>query len=478
MSENESNNPHQLVIDALEIHRQRRRADPNLGKAAVVIDLDACGLDARTRTINAVKATGRHYVISEFSRPGELATLPTDNPKVWQNFLVTNGLLKKYPDMDWDAVRKDFSANYWREPGNDPYLHLRTDQFAAGLWEYTKVVRAHDAEVVFLSGRSERHRLHSEHTLNAGGAGPYRLLIKPDQGEVDTAQNKVDNLLAVSDQTAPEPLVPVVIIDDLTENREAVKAAFPDIIAIHMALPGYAADHLPGQRPADGAPVVSDFLGGVSRPKHTGRLSYLTSMSKVLFGVENSPPLARGAEISGGEMENHLLSLVRRSLREARDVGAAHADRGDLADSVHRVLTHKMFRRGPRTNFEVGEFRAQLAALGIGYGSDVAIPAGIIGFPIKFEGLKAKGTQPDLAEFGGLLRLKQIATAVREVYPDGMRIEILTDGTHFRSRDDSLVDSYLDQLERYRALIDPEGDLVIEDFDAAVARHLKDPGLP
>jgi Pyoverdine/dityrosine biosynthesis protein len=76
------------------------------------------------------------------------------------------------------------------------------------------------------------------------------------------------------------------------------------------------------------------------------------------------------------------------------------------------------------------------------------IPLTVQGFPFKQADnqLKACGPLPDLAEFGAMLRLWELAAALRRIYPPGVRLSVLSDGGYYRPRS-------VDELAAYRATV-------------------------
>ena len=103
----------------------------------------------------------------------------------------------------------------------------------------------------------------------------------------------------------------------------------------------------------------------------------------------------------------------------------------------------------------------------------------LLGFPVKqcLNGLKAEGPLPDLAEFGGVARLREMQRAASAVHPPGLRFRILTDGRHFRPRPLSITGTYSSILREYADLAGLGSAATIEEVDAVAARRL-DVDLP
>ncbi len=91
----------------------------------------------------------------------------------------------------------------------------------------------------------------------------------------------------------------------------------------------------------------------------------------------------------------------------------------------------------------------------------------VLGFPIKHaqSALKAFGERPDLAELGTLIRLRELCRAAAGVYPPGLRVTILTDGSHYRPRHAYAVAAYLHILSQYRTLAGLDGIVEFLDVD-------------
>jgi hypothetical protein len=101
------------------------------------------------------------------------------------------------------------------------------------------------------------------------------------------------------------------------------------------------------------------------------------------------------------------------------------------------------------------------------------IPVTLLGFPIKQaqSGLKAFGLLPDLAELAGLVRLRELHRAVQGVYPPGLRIQLLTDGQHFRPRPTAAAAAYQRKLAEYLRLVGLDGVVTARDIDDAATER-------
>ena len=140
------------------------------------------------------------------------------------------------------------------------------------------------------------------------------------------------------------------------------------------------------------------------------------------------------------------------------------------------MLTSKQFRKGARSNYQVEHVRRDAEPfLRRGEPIDVVL----LGFPVKqcLNRLKASGPLPDLAEFGGMARLREMHRAVSAVYEPGLRFNILTDGRHFRTRPPSITAVYRRRLREYAELAGIGARTSVEEVDEVAVRRLGD-GLP
>jgi len=145
-----------------------------------------------------------------------------------------------------------------------------------------------------------------------------------------------------------------------------------------------------------------------------------------------------------------LVEATRRHLKHASPRWDARCPR-DVAVAVHRVLTRSRFLKGSRSCFPLGVAVAQVAPF-----VEQQLPVTVLmsGFPFKQHdnGLKAAGPQPDLAELGALIRLRELHRAVTALYPPGLEMVVLSDGGYSRPRAWSEVVRYRARIRRYAEL--------------------------
>ena len=147
------------------------------------------------------------------------------------------------------------------------------------------------------------------------------------------------------------------------------------------------------------------------------------------------------------------------------------SDEERIARLIHRVLSRKQFRRGSLKGYPpTRALTDMLPAIR----SHAPIHAVLPAFPIKQadSGLKAFATLPDLAEFGFLVRLKELHTAVSGVYAPGMRITLLSDAQHYRSREAAQTRAYAEKIGEYVQMAEAADFIEVRDIDEAAAELL------
>lgn len=473
-----------VLRDILRRVREKARAhgrDPGLPRPVVVVDLDSCALSVRARTIRAATMVGAAHGVPELAKAEELAVLPADAEGAWANFVADADLAGRYPDLDWVALHREFRAHFWR-----PYDQLRTDVPVAGLAHFVTDVVAAGGEVVYDTGRGDRHRAHTEDVLRRYGV-VGTLLTQPDaQRHVPTPVLKVERLRELG------PVDVVAVIDDLAANRQAVRAAYPEAIPVAVEHRGFATERAAGATTIDGAVVITSFerLPVPDGAKSCTSLSYARSMNELRVG-DLLLPAPSTPRVSAVHLDDHdSRRLVAQLAERAHDAARQAADRarrraqrehrsGEDASAetsrlIWQVAVDKLFLRGSRTNLTQDEAVEKLSPF-VRAGRPVQF--GVIGFPVKFAGLKAHGSDADLAELGALLLLQQVTWAVEAVYPPGARVTILTDGTHFRPKPRQVVGAYQDRLRAYLGLLGARDRIRLTDIDHAAAARLG-PDLP
>jgi pyoverdine/dityrosine biosynthesis protein len=142
-----------------------------------------------------------------------------------------------------------------------------------------------------------------------------------------------------------------------------------------------------------------------------------------------------------------------------------------IARLIHRVLSRKQFRQGSLRGYPpTRALTDMLAAIRHRAPIHAVLPA----FPIKHadSGLKAFGTLPDLAEFGFLVRLKELHAAVSGVYAPGMRITLLSDAQHYRPREVAQTKAYAEKIGEYVQMAEASDFIEVRDIDEVAGELL------
>ncbi|PRW62087.1 L-tyrosine/L-tryptophan isonitrile synthase family protein [Actinopolyspora mortivallis] len=199
---------------------------------------------------------------------------------------------------------------------------------------------------------------------------------------------------------------------------------------------------------------------------------------------ENRSAQRWAVRLSGSETEALVRSVVddadsaaERTARGALSRFAVHeADNSEqrryrTLGALHHVFTRKQFLKGSRSNYVLADM---LRDAGGSVARGEPIDVVLLGFPVKqsLNRLKAYGPLPDIAELGGLVRLRELQQAARRVYPPGLRINVLTDGRHFRPRPGSLTRAYTRKLHEYAELVGLDGSVSIREIDAVARERL------
>ncbi|QUG99451.1 L-tyrosine/L-tryptophan isonitrile synthase family protein [Saccharopolyspora erythraea] len=468
------------VLRVVEERTRKRRWDRDLPQPVVVIDLDMCGIVPLRRTLDAARAVcgprpGAPEGIIELARPGSLPVLPNFSESAWDNFVDLSGLGRKYPAVDWRQVHAEFFHAFSR-----PWERLRTDTVSPGLARFVWDVHDGGGRVVFCTGRRERVRAQTEEVLAAAGVPEAALLCMPDDRTRPISELKAEKLRELGDIDV------VAVFDDLLRNRVALTGEFAGARAVAVEIPGMATERRPGQQAGDQAPVISTFETIPRRAAPS--LSNTHSLEELQIGAMRRNRLSRDWAVHLSERET--LSLVGSVLADA-DRSAARTARGarvkfgldqgepgfeQVIRALHHVFTRKQFLKGSRSNYR---WEDMLRDAGPFVSRDQPLEIVLLGFPVKqcLNRLKAFGPLPDLAELGGLARLRELRNAVRAVHPPGVHFNILTDGRHFRPRPAAITDAYSRKLREYVRLVGIDDCTTVEEIDT-VARQRLGPDLP
>ncbi|MGP4018582.1 L-tyrosine/L-tryptophan isonitrile synthase family protein [Saccharopolyspora sp. 5N708] len=471
------------VLDRVQHRSQRRRWNDRLPQPTVVVDVDLCGLVPLQRILDAARSIsgprpGAPEGILELAGPGTLPVLPTCSAATWYNFVELSGLGKRYPSVDWTAVHADFARAFLSRPREK----LRTDSVNAGLARFVWDVQDAGGRVVFCTGRRERFREQTEAVLVAAGVPDPTLLCLPEDGNRRRAELRVEKLRELGD------LDVVAFFDDELANRVALTEQFSAALAVAVEIPGLTTERRPGQPVFDSAAVIATFETTPRPGAHVGpRLSNTHSLEELQIGALRKNRLAQRWAVHLSEQESQ--SIVDAILADA-DRAAARTGRGAVAKfgldeggdqdqvlaALHHVLTRKQFIKGSRANYQVSDLRRDAEPF---LRRREPIEVVLLGFPVKqcLNRLKAGGPLPDLAELGGMARLRELQRAVSAVYPPGLHFNILTDGRHFRSRPSAITEAYRRKLREYVELVGIGDRTTVEEIDAVAEQRLG-PGLP
>jgi hypothetical protein len=478
------------VLHNVQERTRYRRRNPSASRPTVVIGLDMCGIVPRERILDAARAVARPRPgapegILELARPTSLCVLPSVTESSWRNFVDTSGLAAKYPLVDWWDVHAEFSRAFGLT--NET---VRADAVTAGLARFVWDVQDAGGQVVFCSSRRERAHGHTRQVLAAAGVPDSLLLCLPDDRTRSISELKVEALRELGD------LDVVAVFEDVLANRIAVTKEFSGALAIAVEAPGLATEHAPGQPVPDGAPVIGTFETS-PKPSRTRRalagprLSNTHSLEELQIGALRSNRSANrwGVELTEGEsmalVEAIVSDVDRAAERTVRGIRAKfgldqNVDAGEQPDRIlqalHHVFTRKQFLKGSRSNYSREDVQRDALPF---VRCDQPIEVVLLGFPVKqyLNRLKALGPLPDIAELGGLARLRELEQTVRGIYPPGLHFNILTDGRHFRSRPTAVIEAYGKKLREYSHLVGIEECTSIEDIDA-VAMRRRGCGLP
>lgn len=461
------------VLRRVEEKARRRRADASLPPPAVMVDVDLCALVPRGRAKTALREVGERLGIEEFCDIRAFETLPTYHLPSWNNYLSSNSLRERYTAVDFNAAYELFYHAFF-----NPWDRLRTDTAAPGLARFVWDVYDVGGRVVFHTGRRERVRPQTEDVLaRAGIAGP-RLAMLPNDRTRPVHELKAEKLEEFAD------LDIVAVFDDLCENRLAMGKRLPEALFVAVELPGFAVEHAEGAAPDDGAPVVAGFertpdTGRTRRAERAIALSDTRSLAEVNIGALSDHRRAaarQAATLTERESRALVARLLENSLEAADRVGSSAREAmersgADTAWAIHHILTRDRFRKGPRGYFPLEKAAATLRPR---LADGAPIPVATLGFPVKlhYNGLKTAGLLPDLAELASLVRLLEVRRAIGHVYPPGLRITVLTDGSHFTPRPAEVLRAYHDKLDEYHRLVDASGHVELTDVEHVAHRVL------
>lgn len=250
-------NKYNSVSPAITNNRQRNTFDmidkkvsecrQNGAVPVIELDLDLTTFIPYERTVLALHAAGDKYNISEFKNP-VFDLLPGYTREAWINFISRNKLVEKYPSLRWmgekdgkdgDSVYATFHTTFW----NTDYL--KYDTLTAGLYDFIKRMQKMGAVVVFVSGRWKEEQIEpTKYVLKKGNLEDIPLMIgnprHDGENPISDSQIKALHQAEIREKYG----MPVVIIDDRKENRDAVCDANPkcEMLSVGCSVSGFTFD--------------------------------------------------------------------------------------------------------------------------------------------------------------------------------------------------------------------------------------------
>lgn len=216
-----------LIADVRR-RRDERRVDPDLPRYVIQVDLDFTVFMPVEGTRRALRVVGERHGVAELLQPELLAELPHYHKQAFFRFLDDNGDLRaRYPAVDWEKAFRDFSGASWAAMDDG------VESFTPGIVRFVNRVRANGGSVVFNTGRRESTRAHTMDALLRAGIRHPQLFMK--QGGGDTAAEKA----RIQEEIRARYGETIAIIDDVSDNREAVAGAVPGAKEIAIAVPGF-----------------------------------------------------------------------------------------------------------------------------------------------------------------------------------------------------------------------------------------------
>ena len=221
------------LLERTSAMSKARREDSANPKAVIQIDLDFTCFRPLEGQKKAFKKMGQKFGIPEFLTPETLPVFPSQKKAAWVNFLEESGLQAKYPNAPWNDIYRDFNSQSWRN------LMDGTEELTPGLARFVRRVKARGGVVVFNTARDEDMRTVTEGVLKRGGIKKPIVVMKPAGGSA-TPKHKAETqpgIAATHGRT-------IAFIDDIGENREAVREALTDLgygdaLMMPIAVPGF-----------------------------------------------------------------------------------------------------------------------------------------------------------------------------------------------------------------------------------------------
>ncbi|WP_242687612.1 MULTISPECIES: L-tyrosine/L-tryptophan isonitrile synthase family protein [unclassified Actinopolyspora] len=473
------------VLHTVQERTRKRRWDRRVPQPMVVIDLDSCGLV--TSGGKRTERFGDPEVRDPFAplcRGGHLSAEPEDRPG-----RAGGGIPSRVRPGEFKGCAVDGGAAQWRTGAP-----LWAGSVHSGLPRFVWDVRDAGGRVVFcFSG--DRDGEYVRKALDETGVPEADLIHVPEESTESVAEWTVRRLRELGQAEV------VAVFDDkmARDLGRPVDAHGTFVVALS------AGEVMPRQRDggsvngtaeqrtgAAAASVIDSFE--TSPRKRLGRRSPVLSNTHSLEELhvaalrENRSAQRWAVRLSGSETESIVANVIDDADRAAErtacgalakfpgsgQAGNRWDDRervGAVVGALHHVFTRKQFLKGSRSNYVVADMQRDVGDC-VARGEPVEVV--LLGFPVKqsLNRLKAYGPLPDIAEFGGLVRLRELQQAVRRVYPPGLRINVLTDGRHFRPRPSSMIRAYTRKLHEYASMAGVDGYVSIRELDTVAAERL------
>ncbi|WP_052427713.1 L-tyrosine/L-tryptophan isonitrile synthase family protein [Actinopolyspora erythraea] len=474
------------VLRTVQERTRLRRWNRDLGQPVVVIDVASCGLlpervpapeqsgpepyrsrqglDAVARTVGRDEQP--HRCRAESGGPQEHAGTSGRIPREREPH--------RPPETVWDPPTAELAE----------LDNRATAATGSGLPRFVWDVRDAGGRVVFCALGSERDYEHARALLDRAGVPEAELIRVPGNGTGTAVEWTVCRLRELGD------------VDVVAVFETAATAPRSGELAGVLTVAVSAHGDLPRQRngnrntaagprtSSEGKdPVISSFETSPWRRSARAQpvLSNTHSLEELQIASlrENRSAWRWAVRLTRAETASMVEAVLddadRAAERTARGAVAKFAADEPVADpaersrrtvgALHHVFTRKQFLKGSRSNYLVADMHRDADHF-VTRGEPVEVM--LLGFPVKqsLNRLKACGPLPDIAELGGLIRLRELQRAARGVHPPGLRFNILTDGRHFRPRPASVTAAYTRKLHEYASMVGLDGCVSIREIDS------------
>ncbi|GAA0929260.1 hypothetical protein GCM10009554_11480 [Kribbella koreensis] len=258
-------------------------------------------------------------------------------------------------------------------------------------------------------------------------------------------------------------------VAELVSNQQAARrrgAELPASIVRYVGArpPGWARFeaelfHLGGRLVGEESPgrSVAELHGqSLDRAPHNWgdepTTSHQTTLSALRLGDLRPAPLAarHGIHLSAQETDD----LIGRLVSEAHKAAAAHAEKvlrttTDPLERIYEVLQRRPFRAGSRANYRPADICRDLAVT-VERRQPLRLSKLLFAVKHWHNRLKAAGPLPDLTELAMIVRIVELVTTLRAVYPPGVEdFHLINDGEHYRPHPAAPFADGIRTLRRY-----------------------------